>query len=85
MAKVEQKHLGGLTYKTSRTIKGDDGKKKYIPVERPLVLDHLLDQSDQGNNFVVVTKDGRKHTIPKNPLKVAAAEPEDNADKKVEG
>ncbi|MCX5824425.1 MAG: hypothetical protein NTY86_13200 [Deltaproteobacteria bacterium] len=48
MAKVEQKQLEGLVYRTSKVIKGDDGKKKYIPVERALKLDDLLAESDKG-------------------------------------
>lgn len=67
--KVEQKQLEGLVYRTSKVIKGDDGKKKYIPVERALKLDDLLAESDKGDSFVVVTKDGRKHVIAKAPAK----------------
>ena len=73
MAKVEQKHLEGLIYRTSKTVKGEDGKKKYVPVERELVLDDLLSQSDQGDSFKIVTKDGRKYAIPKVPAKGAKA------------
>ena len=65
MAKVEQKHLEGLTYRTSKSVKGEDRKKKYIPVERALTVDDLLAQRDKGDSFVVVTKDGRKHVIAK--------------------
>ncbi len=65
MATVEQKHLVELTFKTSKPVKGEDGKKKFIPVERKLTLADLLDQRDRGDAFVVVTKDGKKYVIPK--------------------
>lgn len=69
MAKIEQKHLEGLVYRTSKIVKGEDGKKKYIPVERALTVGDLLAQSDQGDNFVVVTGNGRKLVIAKAPAK----------------
>ena len=77
MAKVEQKHLEGLTYRTSKIVKGEDRKKKYIPVERALAVDDLLAQSDKGDSFIVVTKDGRKHVIAKAAAKSARAGKED--------
>ena len=65
MATVEQKHLAELTFKTSKPVKGEDGKKRFIPQERKLTLADLLDQRDQGDTFIVVTKDGKKYVIPK--------------------
>lgn len=65
MASVEQKHLKGLVFRTSKIGKGDDGKKKNFPVERPLELGDLLSQSDQDDSFKVVTKDGKKYVVPK--------------------
>ena len=70
MANVTQKHLEGLTFRTAKEQKqGEDGKKKMVGVERPLMLDDLLSQRDTGDAFVVVTKDGKKYTIPKNKPK----------------
>jgi len=73
MAKVEQKHLEGLVFRTVKTAKGEDGKKKYVPQERPLTIEDLLAQADKGDTFVVVTKNGRKHVIQKAPVKGAKA------------
>lgn len=68
MAKVEQKHLEGLTYRTTKIVKSEaGGKKKTAPVERPLTIEDLLSQSEQAETFTVVTKDGRKHVVPKAP------------------
>lgn len=68
MAKVEQKHLGGLTFRTSvKKEVMEDGRKKarYVPAERPLALDDLLTERDDGSTFHIVTKDGRKYDVPK--------------------
>jgi len=68
MAKVEEKHLKGLVFKTSvKKEVTEDGQKKtrYVPVERPLALDDLLSERDDGSAFHIVTKDGRKYDVPK--------------------
>lgn len=70
MAEVEQKHLAGLTYKTSTPKEIDEGgrkKKRHFPVERPLKVNDLLTQRDNGDAFHIVTKDGRKYDVPKTP------------------
>ena len=73
MANVQQKHLEGLTYRTSvkKDVADEDGtkKQKSVPVVRPLALDDILSQRDGGDSFHVVTKDGKKYDIPKNPVK----------------
>ncbi|MCZ2418170.1 MAG: hypothetical protein LC132_11615 [Burkholderiales bacterium] len=78
MANVQQKQLEGLKFRTSerKEVAGDDGAKKIklIPVVRPLVLDDILSQRDDGDSFHVVTKDGKKYDIPKNPAKEPAKE-----------
>ena len=79
MANVEQKHLKGLTYKTSKPTKGEDGRIKYIPTERALKLDDLLDQRDGGDYFTVVAKDGRKHVVPREPAAPGKPGPEAGA------
>lgn len=66
MAEVEQKHLAGLTFKTSIPKEVDeDGRKKkrHFPVERPLKLADILSQKDNGDSFHIVTKDGRKYDV----------------------
>lgn len=68
MAKIEQKHLEGLVFRTSTPkVKKEDGVEKIrnTPVERPLTLDDIMSQRDAGDSFVIVTKDGQKYTIPK--------------------
>jgi hypothetical protein len=69
MAKVEQKHLGGLIYRTSakkEVVENGQKKARYNPIERPLLLDDLLAERDDGATFHIVTKDGRKYDVPKN-------------------
>ena len=73
MAEVEQKHLAGLTYRTSekKKIKGDDGDVavKYVAFERQLKVSDILSQRDTGDSLTIVTKDGKKYTVPKTPVK----------------
>ncbi len=73
MAEVEQKHLAGLTYRTSekKKIKGDDGDvaAKYVASERQLKVADILSQKDNGDSLTIVTKDGKKYTVPKTPVK----------------
>lgn len=73
MAEVEQKQLAGLTYRTSekKKVKGDDGEvtEKYVASERSLKVADILSQKDNGDSFTVVTKDGKKYTVPKTPAK----------------
>ncbi len=77
MARVELKHLEGLTFRTSEKKEvTEDGQKKtrYIPIERPLAVDDLLSERDDGDTFHIVTKDGRKYDVPKVPAKAAKDE-----------
>ena len=71
MAEAEQKHLAGLTFRTSekKKIKGDEGEvaEKYVASERKLLVADILSQKDNGDSFTVVTKDGKKYTVPKTP------------------
>ncbi len=73
MADVKQENLKGLKFRTSRQVEFDDGngakKKRWEPVERDLALDDLLSSRDDGESFHIVTKDGKKYDIPKNPAK----------------
>jgi hypothetical protein len=54
-----------------------------VPIERPLTLDDLLTQRDDGETFHIVTKDGKKYDVPKSPAKAAKDEGngKDNAGK----
>lgn len=72
MAKVEEKHLKGLTYRTSEKKEvTENGQKKtrYVPIERPLTVNDLLSERDDGSTFHIVTKDGRKYDVPKETKK----------------
>jgi len=50
-----------------KEVKGEDGKpgKQFIPKETSLKPEHVLDWKDNGNHVVIVTADGRKHTVKK--------------------
>lgn len=73
MAKVEQKHLEGLTFKTSELREVDDGnggvKKQWYPVVRPLTVADIISQRDDGGSFHIVAGDGRKYDVPKKPAR----------------
>ncbi len=73
MAKVQQKHLEGLIFRTNeeREVPDADGmkRKKYHLVERPLTVEDVISQQDNGESFRIVTADGRKYDVPKTPAK----------------
>jgi hypothetical protein len=68
---IDVELLHGLVFRTSqgKQERAEDGrlKTRYIPVERPLTPDDILAEKDLGDQTVIVTKDGRKYTIPKGP------------------
>jgi len=72
MAKVEQKHLEGLIFRTSEkreVIKDGQKRNKFFPVERPLDVKDIIAQRDDGDTFHIVTADGRKYDVSKTPQK----------------
>lgn len=66
---IDKKLLAGLKFRTSEAVevKGEDGRpgKKFIPKERTLALDDVLDWKDCGDSVVIVTADGQKYTVSK--------------------
>ena len=66
---IDAKLLKGLTYRTSevKKTKDDNGKDKktWMPVERPLKPEDVLDWKDRGGTVVIVAKDGRKYRVEK--------------------
>lgn len=69
-------YLKGLTFRTNKAIemKDEDGKPvmvggkprmTYIPVERDLKEDDVLNAYESGGEMVIVTKDGRKYRVAK--------------------
>jgi len=75
---VEQKHLAGLTFRTSekKKVRGDDGSisEKYVVVERKLTVADIIAQTDNGGSFTIVTGDGKKYQLPKTPAKGTGGE-----------
>ena len=73
MAEVNEKYLKGLTFTGAeeKKVTEEDGRKvkKYIPFERPLTAGDLLSVTERGDSIVLVTKDGRKHVVSKDPKK----------------
>lgn len=69
---IDAKYLKGLKFRTSEEkVVTEDGRKvkKYVPVERDLTPDDVLDWKDYGDDVVIVTADGQKHVVSKNPKK----------------
>lgn len=66
--KIDAKYLKGLKFRSStgRDVE-EDGKKvkKYVPTERPLKPEDVLDWKDYGDKIVLVTSDGQKVTVEK--------------------
>ena len=61
---IEKKYLTGLKFKGSKKVKGEDGTS-HVPTERALTPADVLDWLDKGATVIVVTADGRKHTVNK--------------------
>lgn len=72
MEEISVKLLKGLKFRTSdgREVVDENGKKKtkFIPVERALKPDDVLDWKDKGDAVVIVAKDGQKHRVSKEAL-----------------
>lgn len=70
------RYCKGLTFRTNKAVEEKDAdgnvvkvngkpRVKYLPVERDLTPDDLLKHYVDGNEVVLVTKDGRKHRVEK--------------------
>lgn len=70
---IDKKLLAGLKFRTSEAVevKGEDGRpgKKFIPKERALKPEDVLDWKDAGGSVVIVTADGQKYTVSKSGAK----------------
>ncbi|MEA5113027.1 MAG: hypothetical protein VB050_03285 [Geobacteraceae bacterium] len=64
---IDPKWLKGLVYRTTTVQKGEQGEKRIVPVVRDLAPDDVLDWADKGDVIVIVTADGKKHQVEKNP------------------
>lgn len=73
MAKeIDAKFLKGLGFSGSKAVKvKKDGAEKteHQRFTRDLTADDVLDWKDNGGSVVIVTKDGRKHTVAKKEQK----------------
>ncbi len=66
MAKpINKKYLAGLTFRTNQVIDGADGRR-FIPVERELTQDDVLNWREEGSVLVIITADGRKQRVERN-------------------
>lgn len=71
-SQIDVKYLVGLKYRSAeeKEVKTDNGpKKKFFPLERPLNPEDVMDWADKGDYVVIVTADGQKYTVSKNPKK----------------
>lgn len=69
---LDPKYLQGLVFKgAEKKVVDEDGVKKTkgVPYERPLKMEDVLSWADKGATVVIVTGDGRKYNIEKNPKK----------------
>lgn len=67
---IDPKHLKGLKFRYSEGKQVvEDGRKvvRYAAAERPLKPEDVLDWKDTGEQIVLVTADGRKVTVDKEP------------------
>lgn len=61
---IDGKFLKGLTFRSSKPVKGEEGTK-HQPIERALKPADVLDWLDKGDTVVIVTADGRKYQVDK--------------------
>ena len=71
MEAINSKLLRGLRFRTSepKTSQDENGVKKtrHYPMDRALRPDDVLDWKDKGDKVVIVTNDGQKYTVAKEP------------------
>ncbi len=68
----DKKWLQGLKYRFSKPKEVErDGRTvtTYVAKERPMRVDDVLSWKDQGDTVIMVTADGRKLTVYKDPKK----------------
>lgn len=61
---IDGKFLKGLTFRSSKPVKGQDGTR-HQPTERALKPSDVLNWIDQGETVVIVAADGRKYNVNK--------------------
>lgn len=61
---IDQKYLKGLTFRSSKPVKTEEGTR-HQPTERPLKPSDVLDWKDTGASVVIATADGQKYTVDK--------------------
>lgn len=61
---IDKKLLEGLVFRSSKQKKGESGTTN-IPTERALTPADVLDWKDNGATVIIVTGDGKKHTVTK--------------------
>ncbi len=71
---IDPKYLIGLQYTDVRTVKVKDEdtgkeKEKLQAFQRDLTVDDVRDWKDKGDHIVIVTADGKRHKVEKNPPK----------------
>jgi len=63
--------ISGLRFLSSKKTSTEDGIR-YLPTERALHPDDVLDWVDRGEDVVIVAADGRKHVVVKEAGNTAA-------------
>lgn len=74
MAKIKETYLTGLTFKSSKPVKGEGDKITHQATERALRPDDVLNWTDQGETVVIVAADGRKYRVVKKEAEAKAKE-----------
>ncbi len=65
---IDPKYLKGLTFKSSekkRTTVNGEERTVYVPQERDLAVEDVLEVRDAGTEMIFVTADGQKYTVQK--------------------
>ena len=66
--KLDAKYLKGLVFQFAekkQVTENGEHKTVYVPDERELTPDDVLAWRDAGSEIIIVTADGRKHTVAK--------------------
>ena len=79
---IDKKYLAGLKFKSS---KKDKESGAFVPTERALQPADVLDWKDKGDTVVIVTADGKKHTVNKKAAEKGKAKGEAEGEGENEG
>lgn len=69
MERILEKYLKGIVIRNNKQIEGSNKHIKYEAITKAATPEDVLDWKDCGNTISIVTKDGKKYSVPKDIIK----------------